>query len=76
MRTVLAALVIAAGAGFVCCPNTGASSLAATAIKQNATAASPVQQVQYREGYTRHRIVKCYRFLVFGRYRCHYYRGF
>jgi hypothetical protein len=76
MRTVLAALVIATGAGFVCCQNAGAAPLAATSIRQNAAAVSPVQQVQYREGYGRHRIVKCYRFLVFGRYRCHYYRGF
>ena len=67
MRTVFAALVIAAGAGFACCQSAGASSAAAMA-------ASPVQQVQYREGYTRHGLVKCYRFLVFGHYRCHYYR--
>ena len=33
MRTVLAALVIAAGAGFVCCQNAGASPFAATAKK-------------------------------------------
>jgi hypothetical protein len=76
MRTALAALVIAAGAGFVCCQNAGASPFAATAMKATATAASPVQQVQYREGYTRHGFVKCYRFLVIGQYRCHYYRDF
>jgi hypothetical protein len=76
MRTTLAALVIAAGAGFVCCQNAGASPVAATAINATATAASPVQQVQYREGYTRHGFVKCYRFLVIGHYRCHYYRDF
>jgi hypothetical protein len=76
MRKVLAALVIATGAGFVCCQGAGASPVAGTAIKDTATAASPVQQVQYREGYTRHGYVKCYRFLVFGHYRCHYYRDF
>jgi hypothetical protein len=76
MRKMLAALIIAIGAGFVCCQSAGASPVAATAIKETASAASPVQQVQYREGYTRRGVVKCYRFLVFGHYRCHYYRDF
>jgi len=76
MRTVLAALIIATGAGFVSCQNAGASPGEAAAIKETATAASPVQQAQYREGYTRHGVVKCYRFLVLGHYRCHYYRDF
>jgi hypothetical protein len=76
MRTVLAALIIATGSGLLFCQNAGAAPAAATAIKDTATAVSPLHQVQYREGYPRHRIVKCYRFLVFGRYRCHYYRGF
>jgi hypothetical protein len=76
MRTMLAALVIATAAGFVCCQNAGASPVAATTIKTAATPALPVQQVQYREGYTRHGFVKCYRFLVIGHYRCHYYRDF
>jgi hypothetical protein len=75
MRTMLAALVIAAAAGFIGCQNAGASPVAATAIKATATA-SPMLQVQYREGYTRHGFVKCYRFLVIGHYRCHYYRDF
>jgi len=74
MRTVLAALLIAAGAGFVCWQNAGASPVAATAIKATASAASPVQQAQYQEGYSRRGLVKCYRFLVIGEYRCHYYR--
>jgi hypothetical protein len=75
MRTILTALVIAA-AGFVCWQNADASPVAATAIKATAMAVSPVQQVQYREGYTRRGVVKCYRFLVLGHYRCHYYRDF
>ena len=49
MRRVSAALVIAAGAGFICYQNAGASPAAATAIKETAPAASPVQQVQYRK---------------------------
>jgi hypothetical protein len=76
MRIMLAALIIAAGTGFVCCQSAGASPAAAIAIKETAPSASPVEQVQYREGYTRHGYVKCYRFLVLGRYRCHYYRDF
>jgi hypothetical protein len=76
MRMILAAFVIAASAGFVCCQNAGASPAAATAIKETVTPASPLQRAQYREGYTRHGFVKCYRFLVIGRYRCHYYRDF
>jgi len=76
MRTILAALVIAVAGGFICGQNAGAAPAAATAIKETTTAASPVQQTQYREGYTRHGFVKCYRFLVFGHYRCHYYRDF
>jgi len=76
MRTVLAAFVIAAGAALLSYQGAGASPIAPTAMKATATAASAVQQVQYREGYTRHGFVKCYRFLVIGRYRCHYYRDF
>ncbi len=76
MRKVLAALIITTGAGFICCQSAGASPVAPTAIKETATATSPVQQVQYREGYTRHGYVKGYRFLVFGHYRCHHYRDF
>jgi hypothetical protein len=76
MRRVSAALVIAAGVAFTSYQNAGASPATATAIKETEGAASPVQQVQYREGYTRHGYVKCYRFLVIGRYRCHYYRDF
>jgi hypothetical protein len=76
MRRVLAALFIAAGAALINYQGAVASPVAATAIKDTATVASPVQHVQYREGYTQHHVVKCYRFLVFGHYRCHYYRDF
>jgi hypothetical protein len=74
MRAIFAAASIAAGIGLVCCQNAGAVPAAATAIKESATAASPVQPAQYRERYTRHGMVKCYRDLVVGPYRCHYYR--
>ena len=76
MRTVLAALLIAAGAALISYQSAGASPATATAIKETAPTASLAQQVQYREGYTRHGFVKCYRFLVIGNYRCHYYRNY
>jgi hypothetical protein len=72
MRRVLAAFIIAAGAALISYQTAGAAPVATTAIK----ATSTVQQIQYREGYTRHGFVKCYRFLVLGHYRCHYYRDF
>jgi hypothetical protein len=43
-------------------------------MKQAAIAASPLQQAQYSEHHTRHGVVKCYRTLVIGPYRCHYFR--
>jgi hypothetical protein len=76
MRRVSTALIIAAGMALISYQSAGASPVAATALKTTAPAASAVQQVQYREGYTRHGFVKCYRFLVIGNYRCHYYRDF
>jgi hypothetical protein len=36
--------------------------------------AAPLQQAQYVERRTRRGVVKCYRDLVVGPYRCHYYR--
>jgi hypothetical protein len=76
MQTVSAALIIAAAAALISYHSAAASPAATAALKATATAASPVQQVQYREGYTRRGVVKCYRFLVLGHYRCHYYRDF
>jgi len=76
MRKALAAFIIAAGAAVISYQSADALPVAATAIKATAPAASPLQRTQYREGYTRHGFVKCYRFLVFGHYRCHYYRDF
>jgi hypothetical protein len=75
MKTKLVAFGLAAGIGLVCCQSAGALPAAGTAMQEAATAASPVVQAQYRERHTRHGIVKCYRELVFGPYRCHYYRG-
>jgi len=73
MRKMLAAVTFAASIGVVCCQSAGAVPAAAVTLKE-ATARSPLRQVQYREYGTRHHVVKCYRDLIIGPYRCHYYR--
>ncbi|MGC1778616.1 MAG: hypothetical protein WBB34_11760 [Xanthobacteraceae bacterium] len=75
MRTTLAALSLAAGLGLICCPSANAFPINASAIGQSATAASAVQKAQYAERRGRRTITKCYRDLIFGRYRCHTYRN-
>ncbi len=47
---------------------------APAAIAARSAANLPLQQAQYRAHRTRHGLVKCYRTLVIGPYRCHYYR--
>ncbi len=76
MRKTLATLGCAAALGVICGQSAGAVAIDGGAIQQGAVAAAPVQQAQYYERHTRHRIVKCYRELVFGPYVvCHtYYR--
>lgn len=71
MRKTFAAGALATG--LVCCQVASAAPAGGPAIK---TAATPtLQQVQFREYRTRHgRLVKCYRTLVIGPYRCHSYR--
>lgn len=73
MRTIAIALGLAGGIGLVCCQSANAVPAAGLAINGAAPAAA-AQPVQYREYRTRHHFVKCYRDLVIGRYRCHYYR--
>jgi hypothetical protein len=73
MRNILAAAAVAAGIGLVCCQSAGAAPASATAVQDAAAAASPLQQAQYAERKTRHGVVKCYRTLVIGPYRCHYF---
>jgi hypothetical protein len=75
MRKTLLAAGLAAGAAALSCQNAGAVPANAIAIRGAATNASVIQQVQYAERRTRHGVVKCYRDLVIGPYRCHYYRG-
>ena len=59
MKKTLAALSFAAGIGLICCQSAGAVPASAPAMKEAATAASPVQQAQYAERQTRRGVVKC-----------------
>ena len=74
MGKMLAAMSFAAGIVAISCQGAGALPAAAIAVKAAATAASPLQRAQFRGYRTRHHVVKCYRDLVIGPYRCHYYR--
>lgn len=74
MRKTLAALGVAAGLALICCQNAIAVPADGTSIQAASTAIAPVQQAQYSERHTRHWIIKCYRELVIGPYRCHRYR--
>jgi hypothetical protein len=73
MQKMLVVLSFAAGIGLVCCQSAGAAPASGTAVQDAAAATSPLQQVQYSERRTRHGVVKCYRTLVIGPYRCHYF---
>ena len=75
MRKTLLAAGLTAGVVALSCQNAGAVPANSVAIHEAATNASVVQQVQYSERRTRHGVVKCYRDLVVGPYRCHYYTG-
>lgn len=72
MRTLRAAALNLAGAVFlVSAQSANAVPVGATTMKEAAAAASPLQPAQYYERHGRHFIVKCYRELVVGPYRCH-----
>jgi hypothetical protein len=70
MRTILPALSLAAGIGLMLCQSASAFPANAGAIGQSASAASPIEHVQFYERHTRHGLVKCYREFVVGRYVC------
>ena len=74
MRKMLFAVSVAAALGAIGVSGAGAVPADAMAVKEAATAAAPLQQAQYVERRTRRGVVKCYRDLVVGPYRCHYYR--
>jgi hypothetical protein len=73
MRKLLVAVSLAAALGLLGVSGAGAVPADATAIRQAAIAASPLQQAFVGHP-TRHGVVKCYRTLVVGPYRCHYFR--
>ena len=75
MHKTLAALSFAAGLGFLCCQSASAAPAAATGVKEAATTASTLQLAQFAEHRAHHGVVKCYRDLVIGPYRCHYFRN-
>ncbi len=75
MRKTLFAVSLAAGMGALCCQNASALPANGIAVREAATAASAMQQVQYAQRRTRRGVVKCYRDLVVGPYRCHHYRA-
>lgn len=69
MRTMLAALSLAAGMGLMLCQSALAFPASGQAIQQSASTASPLEQVFYVRR-TRHGLVKCYREFVIGHYVC------
>lgn len=75
MQKMFTALSFAAGLGLLCCQSAGAVPAAATGVKETATTASTLQLAQFAERHTRHGVVKCYRDLVIGPYRCHHFRN-
>jgi len=74
MRKILLTSSLAAGIGLVC-GSAGALPMSGTAIKEAAAATSPVEQAQYAQYRTKHGVVKCYRTLVVGPYRCHHFHN-
>jgi hypothetical protein len=74
MCKVLIPLGLAAGLSLVLGANAGAVPVDATRVQEAAAVSSPFQNVQYSEHRTRHgHVVKCYRELVIGPYRCHWF---
>ncbi len=74
MRRILAVLGFSGAIMLGCAANAGAMTID-SGVKEAAAAAAPLQQAQYYEWQRGHRITKCYREFVVGRYVCHtYYR--
>jgi hypothetical protein len=70
MRAMVFALSLAAALGLMFYRSASALPANAGAIEQAASAASPVEHVQFYARRTRHGLVKCYREFVIGRYVC------
>jgi hypothetical protein len=75
MRKTFFALGLAAGISALSGQDAGAIPADASSLREAATAGSTIERAQYIERRTRHGIVKCYRDLVIGPYRCHHYYG-
>jgi hypothetical protein len=73
MQKSLVVISFAAGIGLALCGSAAAAPAAPAAVQEAATAASMLQPAQYSERRTRRGMVKCYRDLLIGPYRCHYY---
>jgi hypothetical protein len=74
---MLFAASVAAVLGLIGASGADAVPADVTAFKGAAIATSPLQSVQFYGHRTRHGVVKCYRTLVIGSYRCHhFYRPF
>ncbi len=72
MRKLLLFAVSLAALGLVGVSSASAVPADATAVQQAANAASPLRQAFVGHP-TSHGVVKCYRTLVVGPYRCHYF---
>jgi len=75
MRPTLFALSFAAGVAAACGGSAIAAPAAPAAVQQAQAATSPLERAQFAERRTRHGVVKCYRTLVVGPYRCHHFRN-
>jgi len=75
MRTMLAALGLAADLGVIACQSALALPVDAGAAQQAASAGTSLQQAQYAERRRRGTISKCYREFVVGNYVCRTYRA-
>jgi predicted alpha/beta hydrolase len=76
MRTTLAALGFAAGIGLICCQSAGAFPADPSAMKEAVTAATTIDQVQYKpyaQKQNKKGFTKCYNEFVVGTYACHTY---
>jgi hypothetical protein len=75
MRVTIKRLVLVGTISLIGCGVASSAPISPFGLKKAAVGASAVQPAQYYEHHTRHRVIKCYRELVVGRYVCHsFYR--
>jgi hypothetical protein len=72
-RYALALCIGLVGLGLAGRDQASAFPIAGSAVEQAAAARSSITEAQFYGRRTRHGVVKCYRTLVIGRYRCHRY---